>query len=281
MRIVVVDDILDFGNVVAHALEGTPHEVTVVLSPEALPEVLRKQGFDLAFVDMDFYYADSRQTGLTALRHLTEHAVRAIIYSLDSEDNRLLFMLAAFQFYDPLTLLSKGEGSQKIRHLVDLVDQGTDLGPDPGTDRYRPPGDRAPVLDRLIHKPADLDIWVALSRFPGRLEVAHASHVSARTIDEFLADRYVVMQEIRMLQPGRHQAVSDIAAGATGAAGHDHGGKKEKRELLGPMHAFAVTHQHFFHDPEVRALIEERQRSRCRMSSMSAAPHAGRSRNQR
>ncbi len=124
MRIVVVDDILDFGNVVARALEGTPHEVTAVLSPEALPRVLRKQGFDLAFVDMDFYYADSRQTGLTALRHLTEHAVRAIIYSLDSEDNRLLFLLAAFQFYDPLTLLSKGEGSYKIRHLIDLIDQG-------------------------------------------------------------------------------------------------------------------------------------------------------------
>jgi CheY-like chemotaxis protein len=278
MRILVVDDILDFGDVVARALEGTPHEVTAVLSPEALPRVLREQGFDLAFVDMDFYYADSCQTGLTALRHLTGHAVRAIIYSLDSEDNRLLFLLAAFQFYDPLTLLSKGEGSQKIRHLIDLVDQGTDLGPDPGTDRYRPPCDRASVLDRLIHKPADLDIWVALSRFPGRLEVAHASHVSARTIDEFLADRYAVMQEIRMLQPGRHQAGSDIAVGVTGVAGH-HGGKREKRELLGPMHAFAVTHQHFFHDPEVRALLEERERS-SRMSGMTAAPRAGRRRNQ-
>jgi CheY-like chemotaxis protein len=280
MRIVVVDDILDFGNVVARALDGTPHEVTAVLSPEALPGVLGAQGFDLALVDMDFYYAGSRQTGLTALRHLTEHAVRAIIYSLDSEDNRLLFLFAAFQFYDPLTLLSKGEGSQKIRHLIDLVDQGTDLGPDPEADRYRPPEDRVPVLDRLIRKPADLDIWVALSRFPGRREVAYAAHVSARTIDEFLADRYPVVQEIRMLQPGRDQDATGIAAGATGAAGH-HGGKKEKRELLGPLHAFAVTHQHFFGDPEVRALIEARQRSPHRLPGMSAAVPAGRGRNHR
>jgi CheY-like chemotaxis protein len=278
MRIVVVDDILDFGNVVARALDGTPHEVTAVLSPEALPGVLGEQGFDLALVDMDFYYADSRQTGLTALRHLTEHAVRAIIYSLDSEDNRLLFLFAAFQFYDPLTLLSKGEGSQKIRHLIDLVDQGTHLGPDPGTDRYRPPGDRAPVLDRLIRKPADLDIWVALSRFPGRSEVAYAAHVSTRTIDEFLADRYPVVQEIRMLQPGRDEAATGIAAGG---AGHRHGSKKEKRELLGPLHAFAVTHQHFFRDPEVRALIEARQRSPHRPPGMSAAAPAGGGRNQR
>ncbi len=276
MRIVVVDDILDFGNVVARALDGTRHEVTAVLSPEALPGVLDAQGFDLALVDMDFYYADSRQTGLTALRHLTEHAVPAIIYSLDSEDNRLLFLFAAFQFYDPLTLLSKGEGSQKIRHLIDLVDQGTDLGPDPGTDRYRPPGDRAPVLDRLIRKPADLDIWMALSRFPGRSEVAYAAHVSARTIDEFLADRYPIVQEIRILQPGRDQAAADMAAGGTG---HRHGGKKEKRELLGPLHAFAVTHQHFFRDPEVRALIEARQRSPHRRPGMSAAVPAGRGRN--
>ena len=81
-----------------------------------------------------------------------------------------------------------------------------------------------------------------------------------------------------MLQPARHDAASNITVGVTGAAGHDHSAKKEKRELLGPMHAFAVTHQHFFGDPEVRALIEERQRSRYRIPGIGAAPHAGRRR---
>ncbi|TCO62124.1 response regulator transcription factor [Actinocrispum wychmicini] len=245
MRIVVVDDILEIGHTVAQSLRGTAHDVHTLLTPRALAVALREQRFDLAFVDVDFSY-ESPETGLTALRHLAAHGVPSVIYSADSEDNRVLFLLAAFQFYRPLTLLSKRANADEIRELVDDFQRsGMTTVTDKEGDRYRS-RDRPSLLDGLVRSPVDLTIWENLSTHVTRTEIAMASFVSPRTVDYFLAEHYDAMLAIQSLH-SRAPIISVLPDG-----------DGSKKHFLAPMHAFAVTHFRFFQDPEVRALVVER-----------------------
>src|SRR4051812_44329362 len=103
MRIVVADDFVSVEQTISRALEDkgdgtrTRHEVVGVRSPQALRKALASASFDLAFVDMDFGRGVP-DSGLVALRFLDEAGVKAVVHSADSEDNRVLFLLAAFQF---------------------------------------------------------------------------------------------------------------------------------------------------------------------------------------
>ncbi|GAA3041591.1 response regulator [Actinokineospora globicatena] len=253
MRIVVVDDILEVGNTVARALDGSGHEVRVLLSPAAVGTALAGHRFDLAFVDLDFSY-ESSETGLTALRHLAAADVPAVVYSADSEENRALLLLAAFQHYAPLALLSKSATQDQIRALVkQLVGSGMRPATDPLSQRYRPQGTPT-VLDQLVRNQTELTIWRLLSQYADRNEVAIAAHVHSRTVDKFLATHYPVMREVeaRLRSLPREP-------------------ETPKKHLLAPMHAFAVKHARFFADTELEALVRDRQPPARRTTAASRA----------
>ncbi|RLK62021.1 response regulator transcription factor [Actinokineospora cianjurensis] len=255
MRIVVVDDILEVGNTVARALDGSGHEVRVLLSPAALGTALTGHRFDLAFVDLDFSY-ESSETGLTALRHLSGAGVPAVVYSADSEENRALLLLAAFQHFAPLALLSKSATQDHIRALVGrLTESGMAPVTDRLSDRYRPHATPT-LLDQLVRNRTDLTIWRLLSRYATRGEVAIAAHVHPRTVDKFLSTHYPVMRAVEArLRSAAHEPESETP----------------KKHLLAPMHAFAVKHAMFFADAEVQALVDQRPPPTRTTSSASRA----------
>ena len=250
MRIVVVDDIEEVTFTVSRALEGTPHEVESALEPRLLPSMLADGHLDLAFVDLDFGYATRHETGLTALRHLAAHQVPAIIYSADSEENRLLFLLAAFQFYRPVTLLPKNTTAVQIHDLVNQLEQNAMvLTPDPTGDPYRPRPGQVSAIDRLIRRADDLRLWRALSMHSRRTEVASASGFSPRSVDKFLDATGDVVEQIGSILPSNRENLRGLSPSAA-----------VKRELLATAHAFAVTHYRFFADAEIRTLIEARDK---------------------
>jgi CheY-like chemotaxis protein len=246
MRIVVVDDMVAFGQTVARALEDERHEVMSVLTPAALATLLPDEKFDLALVDLDFGY-ESAESGLTALRHLEEHGIRSVVYSSENEDNRVLFLLAAFQFFQPVALLPKRASDAEIRSLVEVLGRGLVPLSDPSA-RYRVRPNQPSPLDRLIGNRDELTMWTNLARYPVRADLARASSVSQRTLDKFLARRYEAMREIQASLLGVPDDPDDD--GPDGAA--------RKSKLLIRMHAFAVLHVRFFHDHEVRRLVEIR-----------------------
>lgn len=251
MRIVVADDFVSVEQTISRALEDrggaarARHEVVGVRSPQALQRTLAAASFDLAFVDMDFGRGVP-DSGLVALRYLDEAGVKAVVHSADSEDNRVLFLLAAFQFYEPVDMMSKSASDTEIRRLVDLIELGG--VPDPAAfAKYRQPRYGPSLLDRLIGNRTDLKIWTALSVHSGRPEVARAAYVSVRRFDKFLSSRFEAMRAVEELLGSTIAQAEEL-----GAAGN--------QARLAPLHAFAVTHAHFFRDPEVPLLIEGQDR---------------------
>ena len=63
---------------------------------------------------MDLRYVQSAATGLTALATLRQLSpgTKTIISTTDEEENRLLYLLAAFQFFDPKALLAETRGGR-------------------------------------------------------------------------------------------------------------------------------------------------------------------------
>ena len=104
MKLIVVDDHIDAEQIVRGALTAGPaaerHSVLGIRTPEELERISDLATYQLAFVDMAFR-EPTKNSGLLALRLLTAARVPAVIYSADAEDNRLLFLLAAFQFFEP------------------------------------------------------------------------------------------------------------------------------------------------------------------------------------
>jgi DNA-binding NarL/FixJ family response regulator len=256
MKIIVVDDHIAAEEAVHAALMSDPAEHNVVTGVRTLDELARIEGlqtFDLAFVDLDFR-RESKKSGLLALRLLRDARVRAVIYAAD-EDNRVLFLLAAFQFYQPWALLSKSASGNEIREQVAAVKAGVRRYP-PEVRRYLPPPHPCPPrLDELIHRASDLPIWRELATHSDRYAVARAANVSRSKVDSFLSDHSEVVAGIEsdLLLRTRPVPQAQTTRGSQAKA-YEH--------RFAPMHSFAAEHHRFFQDAEVEALIDERDRAR-------------------
>ena len=163
MRILVIDDYLNVEMALRGILDG--HTVTGVRDPAALPRMLaHEEPFEAAIVDLR--YVQSAATGLTALATLRELSpdTRTIISTTDEEENRLLYLLAAFQFFDPKALLAKRADAFVTRAVVEAVGRG-DPSPSPDADPFRRAAAmRPPLLDQLVHSRTELGIWRRLSK---------------------------------------------------------------------------------------------------------------------
>src|SRR4029077_2809919 len=102
-------------------------------------------------------------------------------------ENRLLYLLAAFQFFEPKALLAKRADAFVTRAVVEAIGRG-DPSPSPDADPFRRAAAlRPPLLDQLVHNRTELGIWQQLARFDKRLQIASAAHVHPRTLDVFTA----------------------------------------------------------------------------------------------
>jgi len=265
MKIIVVDDHIAAQETVTVALASDPatkhHAVTGVRTPDELHRIDDLETFGLAFVDLDFR-RQSRKTGLFALRLLDRAHVPAVIYAADDEDNRVLFLLAAFRFYRPWALASKRASSAEIRKLVATIDSGA-RPESAAMRRYQPPVRGIPMLDRLIVRAGDIPIWRALATQSDRNAISEVTDVSRSKVDSFLSEHYAVVAEIEeelLLRTPPEPFPETRATLGRVARAYAH--------RSAPLHSFAVEHHRFFQDAEVLELIKERGDIR-----LTAAPH--------
>lgn len=264
MKIIVVDDHIAAQETVTVALASDPatkhHTVTGVRAPDELHRIDDLGTFGLAFVDLDFRRL-SGKTGLFALRLLDWAHVPAVIYAADDEDNRVLFLLAAFRFYRPWALLSKRASGAEIRKLVATIDSGA-RPESPAMRRYQPPARGTSILDRLIVRAGDIPIWRALATQSDRNAIAEVTGVSRSKVDSFLNEYSDVVAEIEneLLLRTPNEPFFETLPLARAARAYAH--------RFAPLHSFAVEHHRFFQDAEVLELIKERGDMR-----LTAAPH--------
>jgi len=261
MRILVIDDYLNVEMALRGILDG--HVVSGVRDPLALPRMLAHEApFDEAIVDLR--YAQSAATGLTALATLRQLSpgTRTIISTTDEEENRLLYLLAAFQFFDPKALLAKRADAYVTRAVVEAVGRG-DPSPSPDAGPFRRAATmQPPLLDQLVHNRTELGIWQELARFDKRLQIANAAHVHPRTLDAFTAAKGAAIDAVtaHFPRPGRGTEPGGEGAGVAGlvttgpAAAHG-------ANLIRVIH-FARIHEQFFADEEVAGLLAASWRSR-------------------
>lgn len=263
MRILVIDDQVIVEIALRRILEG--HTVTGVRDPAALPGVLaHEKPFDEAIVDLRF--PRSASTGLTALAKLRDLApgTSTIITTTDEEENRLLYLLAAFQFFKPKALLAKSaDGFDFVtRAVIEAIGRG-EPAPNAEANPFRNAvAMRPPLLDQLVRNQTELGIWQELTRFDKRQEIANAAHVHPRTLDAFTAAKCAVIEIVNARFPRLDRTPGPRAAGEPTAA-HGTGGSAAARgvNLIQVIH-FARTHVQFFADQEVAGLFGAHWRSR-------------------
>jgi DNA-binding NarL/FixJ family response regulator len=249
MRILVIDDYLNVEISLRSILEG--HTVTGVRDPVALPKVLtHEKPFDEAIVDLR--YAQSAATGLTALAALRKLSprTRTIINTTEEEENRLLYLLAAFQFFEPKAMLAKRADVFVTRAVIEAVGRGQP-SPNADADPFRRAAEMSPpLLDQVVHNQTDLGIWRELARFDKRPDIASAAHVHPRTLDAFSASKSAAIDIVNAHFP-KLARVAEPAAVATAA---------RAANLIRVIH-FARVHIQFFSDPEVAELLAGHWRS--------------------
>jgi DNA-binding NarL/FixJ family response regulator len=245
MRILVIDDYLNVEIGLRAILDG--HTVTGVRNPGDLGKMLaHEEPFDQAIVDLR--YARSAATGLTALATLRELAPRTatIISTTEEEENRLLYLLAAFQFFTPKALLAKSADAFVTRAVVEAIGRG-EPSPSAAADPFRKAATMSPpVLDQVVHNRTELSIWQELARFDKRQEIASAAHVHPRTLDAFTASKGAAIDVVHAQFPQQEDPRPEAPAG--GSAG-THGSN-----LIRVIH-FARIHAQFFGDAEVAGLL--------------------------
>jgi DNA-binding NarL/FixJ family response regulator len=257
VRILVIDDYLNVEMALRGILDG--HTVTGVRDPVALPRMLAHEApFDQAIVDLR--YVQSAATGLTALATLRRLApgTKTIVSTTDEEENRLLYLLAAFQFFEPRALLAKRADAFVTRAVVEAIGRG-DPSPSPDADPFRKAAAmRPPLLDQLVHSRTELGIWQELARFDKRQEIANAAHVHPRTLDAFTAAKCAAIDIVNAHFPRRNRGSEPVTAAAAEPAepAAAHGAN-----LIRVIH-FARIHEQFFADEEVARLLDASWRSR-------------------
>ena len=264
MRILVIDDYLNVEMALRGILDG--HTVTGVRDPVALPRMLAyEEPFEAAIVDLR--YVQSAATGLTALATLgrLSPGTKTIISTTDEEENRLLYLLAAFQFFDPKALLAKRADAFVTRAVIEAIGRG-DPSPSPDADPFRRAATmRPPLLDQLVHNRTELGIWQELARFDKRLQIASAAHVHPRTLDAFTAAKGAAIDVV----------AAHFSRPARGPGQVDAGPAARSANLIRVIH-FARTHEQFFADHEVAGLLEASWRSRRDLQRSFPCPGAGR-----
>ncbi|MGW2130546.1 hypothetical protein [Streptomyces coelicoflavus] len=243
MRILVIDDIYVIELGVARAVEAEGHTVVGARNPDELRQRLaRDKDFQLALVDLD-YGREVAESGLAALEVLNSHGIPSVIHTVDGEENRTLFLLAAFEFFpQTVAVLSKHASDGPLHQIIDALGRG--YSPSPTlSQRYRPARGRTSLLSELVGRPEDLPLWRALARHTKLALVAKAVSRSERSVSEFLAKRQPVIARFQ------HEFMErPMPPEPTGG---------ERNKPLLEVCGFARFHSEFFSDRDVERLASQ------------------------
>jgi CheY-like chemotaxis protein len=243
MRILVVDDILWIESGIARAVDSEGHTVVGARNPAKLRELLAQEtDFQLAFVDLH-YGAGAHESGLAALEALDQHNIPSVVFSADGEQNRLLFLLAAFEFFPgSCTFLSKHAGDQTVSNIVGAIARG-DMPHGGPAQRYRPPRQGPSFLRQLISRSSDLVLWRALATHTSLTLIAGAANCSPRKVSLFISERQRVIADLQQ-QMLDLPVVPEVPDG-------------EHNKPLLEVCRFAQPNADFFNDPDVKRLIDQ------------------------
>ncbi|WP_330300347.1 response regulator [Streptomyces sp. NBC_00503] len=245
MRVLVVDDQWIVESAVARALAPAGHVVVGVRSPEDLAARFAgdDRDFQLAFVDLDFQ-KESERSGLAALEECGKVGVPAALLTADGEHNRILHLLAAFEFYpDTLTLVSKNGAEKDIRDIATAVAYGHRPNPEASAD-FRPPRRGPSWINSLVRQPGHLALWRAAAVCDRHATIIEETRVGARSLSTFLEQSAEAVQ-------GLQQEFFGVASP------EDEPGAGTRKKHLQVVTAFAQTYAWFFGDQDVERLVNE------------------------
>lgn len=265
-KVLVVDDVIDSGDVVCDYLEragaGLFDQGTVVSSVAEL-ELLLEEGerFDLTICDLAL--GAHKPTGLSAIDALARHddAGGKVIVRSDtgSDDARLLLAWAVFHWYpQTVTLIpkqlaesgSKDERASALISLFERIHTGAKLDRDPSKPLRRNK-DQTP-FDRLIYHTGDtVRRFKTLTKYSSFQEAAAADGTTYKKYAEWGTQQVLNLDVF--LREAEHAAALTGIPVATFETNIEGRTNRPGARLS----AFAQSQALFFDDPVVERLIEQ------------------------
>ncbi|MEV4896799.1 hypothetical protein AB0K48_46315 [Nonomuraea sp. NPDC055795] len=266
-KIVVADDHLHWASQWGRLLQEHRKDQYIVIpvaTPKKMSEVLEEDpDVWLAVIDMDFGRA-SPNTGLGALLAAEQHARRrpkerelhTIITTVEDTDDRILFLHAAFQCFEPPPVDLIYKDNDFTAAVLDAVGH-LSTGGRPGPHRYRrfkPVHDQEPLIRRLLGGPRtedgvaiNLAIWQALSGLTtqesdsvrGVQSLLHATGFSSKHIYHYLDAAFNTASLLACDMRFAPRALLDPPKPARAG------------DKIGALREFASIHALFFKAPEL------------------------------
>ena len=218
---------------------------------------------DVAIVDLGL--GPGKPSGLGAIDLLESAGIPVAVHTDYSEGTRrLMFVYAAFSWYDPVALLPK----PRFNSGMDLDRAARDFASDiarihqrqaPAPDvaaHFRPRPGRERPFERVLSSPADLLKWRAFVTQSQTAGVAASLGLSHRTIENWVMAKYDVVWELLQDASNLIDITYAGIADREPVQGRGDGGDvkgKPRQDRQGALHQFARSQSWFFTDPVVRA----------------------------
>ncbi|HEY3718386.1 MAG TPA: hypothetical protein VGL39_28005 [Jatrophihabitantaceae bacterium] len=256
-RVLVLDDATGYGfafdellRLGRSSLPG-PAQVRAASSVREVVELIDAgERFDVAIIDLGL---GARQpSGLGAIHVLGQRTDTRIAVHTDyhEQTRRLLFLYAAFTWYDPVALLPKtgdAPGRDRAAVATDLaakiamINRGQSPHPDLAIPfRARLGKERA--FERILKTHEDLDKWIAFVEYSNITDVARALHLGRKTVENWVRSKYDATQALLNDAEAAKIDVTDARVNVSSLG----------RANQSVIHQFARSQSWFFTDPVVR-----------------------------
>ena len=232
---------------------------------------LAEKTINAAIVDLGL--GPRQPSGLGVIDLLDKAGVPAAVWTDWGEGaRRLMFVYAAFSWYNPIALLPKARftaGTNADRVAQDFarditrIHRREALDPDI-SDYFRPKEGAVWPFGKVLSSRADLLKWRAFVTYSQTAAVAAQLRLSKKSIDNWLVEKYTPVWEL-LGHASTHMEIddADIAEPLDLLKPEDQEGKRDgkkrpNQDRKAALHQFARSQSWFFSDPVVSARYPER-----------------------
>ena len=275
-RILVVDDGLteltaatDWLYRGADLLPAPPDVITAGSAAEAATAIKHcvSSGTVIKAAIVDLGLGPRQPSGLGVIQLLAQVGVPAAVWTDWGEGRRLMFVYAAFTWYQPVALMpkprvTKGAGRDRTardfaRDIV-RIHRREALTPDLAA-YFRPKPGREWPFEQILSSQADLRNWRAFCAYSQTAAVAAHVGLRPRAIDKWLTGKYEPVWRL-IEHAAKYMEVDNIDIAEPPdylqARDKDENDKKQKKVYVdrkAALHQFARSQSLFFNDPVVIA----------------------------
>jgi hypothetical protein len=270
-RVLVVDDGLaeltaatDWLHRGVDLLPAPPDVITAGSAAEAAAAIKHsvRSGAVIGAAIVDPGLGPRQPSGLGVIQLLAQTGVPAAVWTDWGEGRRLMFVYAAFTWYQPVGLIPKGRVTQGAggdraardfaRNIV-RIHRREPLTPDLAA-YFRPTLGREWPFEQILSTPADLRNWRAFCAYSQTAAVAAHVGLRPRVIDKWLTEKYEPVWKI-IDHASKYMEINDIDIAQPPDYLQEHV-KEEKKVYVdrkAALHQFARSQSWFFNDPVVTA----------------------------